>query len=200
MKRNLSWWALTPTALALTLLACGGGGSDSGSTPTTPAPVQTTPPVAVDNSCLTSTTATPVVVGSGDAGDPAAPEPASGYVVGHKVVSAKTFMVVANHPLATKAGCDVLKAGGSAADAAIAVQAVLGLVEPQSSSLAGGAFMLHYDARTKQVQAYDGRETAPAAATANYLRYIDDATNQAPPVPSARARKPPLPPPSPAIR
>jgi gamma-glutamyltranspeptidase/glutathione hydrolase len=187
MKRNLSWWALTPTALALTLLACGGGGSDSGSTPTTPAPVQTTPPVAVDNSCLTSTTATPVVVGSGDAGDPAAPEPASGYVVGHKVVSAKTFMVVANHPLATKAGCDVLKAGGSAADAAIAVQAVLALVEPQSSSLAGGAFMLYYDAKTKKVQAYDGRETAPAAATANYLRYVDDTTDQTVPKPSARA-------------
>ena len=187
MKRNLSWWALTPTALALTLLACGGGGSDSGSTPTTPAPVQTAPPVAVDNSCLTSTTATPVVVGSGDAGDPAAPEPASGYVVGHKVVSAKTFMVVANHPLATKAGCDVLKAGGSAADAAIAVQAVLALVEPQSSSLAGGAFMLYYDAKTKKVQAYDGRETAPAAATANYLRYVDDSTDQTLPKPSARA-------------
>jgi gamma-glutamyltranspeptidase/glutathione hydrolase len=67
------------------------------------------------------------------------------------------------------------------------VQAVLGLVEPQSSSLAGGAFMLHYDARTKKVQAYDGRETAPAAATANYLRYIDDAGNLNPPVPSARA-------------
>lgn len=187
MKRNPSWWALTPTALALTLLACGGGGSDSGSTPTTPAPVQTTPPVAVDNSCLTSSTSTPVVVGSGDAGDPAAPEPASGYVVGHKVVSAKTFMVVANHPLATKAGCDVLKAGGSAADAAIAVQAVLGLVEPQSSSLAGGAFMLYYDAKTKKVQAYDGRETAPAAATANYLRYVDDTTDQTLPKPSARA-------------
>ncbi|MDM0120204.1 gamma-glutamyltransferase family protein [Variovorax arabinosiphilus] len=183
MKRNLPWRALTPTALALTLLACGGGGSDNGSAPATPTP----PPVAVDNSCLTSTTATPVVVGSGDAGDPAAPEPASGYVVGHKIVSAKTFMVVANHPLATKAGCDVLKAGGSAADAAIAVQAVLGLVEPQSSSLAGGAFMLYYDAKTKKVQAYDGRETAPAAATANYLRYVDDTTDQTLPKPSARA-------------
>jgi gamma-glutamyltranspeptidase/glutathione hydrolase len=185
MKRNLPWWALTPTALALTLLACGGsGGSDSVSTPT---PVQTTPPVAVDNSCLTSTNGTPVVVGSGDAGDPAAPEPASGYVIGHKLVYAKSYMVVANHPLATKAGCDILKAGGSAADAAVAVQAVLALVEPQSSSLAGGAFMLYYDAATKKVQAYDGRETAPAAATANYLRWIDDVGNQTLPQPSARA-------------
>ncbi|MFZ3121108.1 MAG: gamma-glutamyltransferase family protein [Variovorax sp.] len=185
MKRSIPWWALTPTALALTLLACGGsGGSDSSSTP---APVQTTPPVAVDNSCLTSTNGTPVVVGSGDAGDPAAPEPASGYVIGHKLVYAKSYMVVANHPLATKAGCDILKAGGSAADAAVAVQAVLALVEPQSSSLAGGAFMLYYDAATKKVQAYDGRETAPAAATANYLRWIDDVSNQTLPQPSARA-------------
>lgn len=183
MKHNTPWWAVTPIVLSLTLLGCGGGGQS----PQVALPPVHEPPAPVDNSCLTSTTATPVVVGSGDAGDPAAPEPASGYVVGRKVVTAKTFMVVANHPLATKAGCDVLKAGGSAADAAIAVQAVLGLVEPQSSSLAGGAFMLYYDAKTKKVQAYDGRETAPAAATANYLRYIDDTTDQTLPKPSARA-------------
>ncbi|MGF6526245.1 gamma-glutamyltransferase family protein [Variovorax sp. PvP013] len=180
MKNHPTTWR-EPAALALTvslslaLAGCGGSSDD--------APVA---PVA-DNGCLTTTGSTPVVVGSGLAGDPAAPEPASGYVVGHKLVTAKSYMVVANHPLATKAGCDILKAGGSAVDAAVAVQAVLGLVEPQSSSLAGGAFMLHYDARTKKVQAYDGRETAPAAATANYLRYIDDAGNLNPPVPSARA-------------
>lgn len=169
---------LTPLALSLLLAGCGGGSGNHD---------EPAPPV-VDNGCLTTTTGgTQVVVGSGLAGDPAAPEPASGYVLGHKVVTAKSYMVVANHPLATKAGCDILKAGGSAADAAVAVQAVLGLVEPQSSSLAGGAFMLHYDAKTRKVQAYDGRETAPAAATANYLRYIDDSTNLTPPVPNARA-------------
>ena len=96
-------------------------------------------------------------------------------------------MVVTANPLASKAGCDVLKAGGTAVDAAVAVQAVLGLVEPQSSGLGGGAFMLHYDATTKAVETYDGRETAPAAATENYLRWIDDVTDQTTPRPSARA-------------
>ncbi|MEY2683153.1 MAG: gamma-glutamyltransferase, partial [Pseudomonadota bacterium] len=71
--------------------------------------------------------------------------------------------VVAAHPLAAQAGEGVLQAGGSAVDAAIAAQMVLTLVEPQSSGLGGGAFMLHSDGRS--VQAYDGRETAPAAAT-----------------------------------
>ncbi|MFT7773838.1 gamma-glutamyltransferase family protein [Roseateles sp.] len=76
---------------------------------------------------------------------------------------AKRFAVTAANPLAAEAGARILKAGGSAMDAAIAVQAVLGLVEPQSSGIAGGAFLLHWDGR--QVQALDGRETAPAAAT-----------------------------------
>jgi gamma-glutamyltranspeptidase/glutathione hydrolase len=74
-------------------------------------------------------------------------------------------MVVAANPLAVEAGLRVLKAGGSAVDAAVAVQAVLGLVEPQSSGLGGGAFLLYYDASSRSVTAYDGRETAPAAAT-----------------------------------
>ena len=74
-------------------------------------------------------------------------------------------MVAAANPLAAEAGLKVLKAGGTAADAAVAVQAVLGLVEPQSSGLGGGAFMVYYDARTHTTTAYDGRETAPAGAT-----------------------------------
>lgn len=74
-------------------------------------------------------------------------------------------MVAAANPLAVDAGLEVLRAGGSAVDAAVAVQAVLGLVEPQSSGLGGGAFLVHYDAETGQVTAYNGRETAPAAAT-----------------------------------
>ena len=72
-------------------------------------------------------------------------------------------MVVAANPHAAQAGVEVLRAGGSAADAAIAVQAVLGLVEPQSSGIAGGAFLVFYDAGTGKVSAYNGREKAPSA-------------------------------------
>lgn len=75
----------------------------------------------------------------------------------------QNFAVAAANPLATDAGYQVLKAGGSAIDAAIAVQMVLTLVEPQSSGIGGGAFVLHHDG--KKVEAYDGRETAPSAAT-----------------------------------
>jgi len=77
------------------------------------------------------------------------------------------FAVAAANPLATKAGYQVLKAGGSATDAAIAVQMVLTLVEPQNSGIGGGAFLLHFDGRV--VEAYDGRETAPAAANETLL-------------------------------
>ncbi len=82
-------------------------------------------------------------------------------------------MIAAANPLAVEAGLKVLRAGGSAADAAVAVQATLGLVEPQSSGLGGGAFMLYYDARTHRVTAYNGRETAPAGATADMLLGAD---------------------------
>ncbi len=75
--------------------------------------------------------------------------------------------VAAANPLATDAGLQVLRAGGSALDAAIAVQLVLGLVEPQSSGIGGGAFLLHFDGR--EVTAHDGRETAPAGARADML-------------------------------
>jgi gamma-glutamyltranspeptidase/glutathione hydrolase len=73
--------------------------------------------------------------------------------------------VIAANPLAAKAGMDVLQRGGSAADAAVAVQAALSLVEPQSSGIGGGAFMTYFDARSGKVTVYDGRETAPAGAT-----------------------------------
>ena len=160
--------------VALLILGACGGSDD-------PAPV-------ADTSCqATGTDGNSVVVGSGLPGDPAAPEPSSGYRTGSKTVYSKTYMVVTANPLASKAGCDVLKAGGTAADAAVAVQMVLGLVEPQSSGLGGGAFMLYYDAKAKTVESYDGRETAPATATENYLRWIDDATDQTTPKPSARA-------------
>jgi gamma-glutamyltranspeptidase/glutathione hydrolase len=74
-------------------------------------------------------------------------------------------MVAAANPLAVEAGVTILRKGGSALDAAIAVQMMLTLVEPQSSGIGGGAFLLHYDGKAKSLVGYDGRETAPAAAT-----------------------------------
>jgi len=82
-------------------------------------------------------------------------------------------MVAAANPHAVEAGLNVLRQGGSAVDAAVAVQAVLGLVEPQSSGLGGGAFLTYYDAKTRKVTAYNGRETAPAGATPQL--FMDDA-------------------------
>jgi len=78
-------------------------------------------------------------------------------------------MVVAANPLAAEAGLEVLRAGGSAVDAAVAVQMVLTLVEPQSSGIGGGAFLLSYDRKTGKIESYDGRETAPSAATPKLL-------------------------------
>ena len=73
--------------------------------------------------------------------------------------------VIAANPLAARAGMEVLERGGSAVDAAIAVQAMLSLVEPQSSGIGGGAFITYYDGKSRRVSIYDGRETAPAQAT-----------------------------------
>lgn len=94
-------------------------------------------------------------------GVPAQPEAASAQRA-KPGWSSKKFAVAAAHPLAVDAGYQILKAGGSAVDAAVAVQMVLTLVEPQSSGIGGGAFMLHHDGQL--TEAYDGRETAPSDA------------------------------------
>jgi gamma-glutamyltranspeptidase / glutathione hydrolase len=96
------------------------------------------------------------------------PEPATGRVE-HPPVMAEKFMVAAAHPLASRAGFEVLKRGGSAMDAAVAVQMVLNVVEPQSSGIGGGAFMIYWDAKTGRLTAFDGRETAPTAAGPDYF-------------------------------
>ncbi len=87
-------------------------------------------------------------------------------------VKAKQWMVSAANPLAVRAGGDVLARGGSAADAMVAVQAILGLVEPQSSGLGGGAFLVWYDAASGQITTLDGRETASRHATP--ALFLDD--------------------------
>lgn len=73
--------------------------------------------------------------------------------------------VAAANPIAVEVGLNILRRGGSAADAAVAVQVMLGLAEPQSSGIGGGGFLMHYDAQTGEVTAWNGRETAPAAAS-----------------------------------
>ena len=89
----------------------------------------------------------------------------------------QAFVIAAN-PLAARAGLEALERGGSAVDAAIAVQAMLSLVEPQSSGIGGGAFMTYYDAGSRQISVYDGREVAPAQATPGM--FLDSAGNPLP--------------------
>lgn len=76
-------------------------------------------------------------------------------------------VIVTSHKLATDAGLEMLRKGGSAVDAAIAAQLVMGLVEPQSSGIGGGAFLVHWNAKKKKLETYDGRETAPKSVTPN---------------------------------
>ncbi|AOA05347.1 gamma-glutamyltransferase [Pseudomonas sp. TMW 2.1634] len=102
---------------------------------------------------------------------PPAPEIASGLRTDMAPVHATRHMAAAANPLATQAGQQMLRKGGSAIDAAIAMQAVLALVEPQASGLGGGAFILYWDG--KRVQAFDGRETAPAGATPDMFMGAD---------------------------
>ncbi|MEH1812907.1 MAG: gamma-glutamyltransferase [Nostoc sp.] len=115
-----------------------------------------------------SATLLPAIIGK--AQNPPPPEAGSGRVE-REVVRTNKYVVVAANPLASAAGRDVLRRGGSAIDAAIAVQMVLTLVEPQSSGIGGGAFLVYYDAKTKKLVTFDGRETAPAAAKPD--RFLD---------------------------
>ena len=137
--------------------------------------------VVDDLSCRARTCATAgllLVLGACATGERAA-MPAPAPVVATPVSEA---VVVAAHPLAVDAGTAVLRRGGSAIDAAVAVQAMLGLVEPQSSGLGGGAIIMVYDAATGSVTSYVGRESAPALATPGLL---DDADGQ--PIPHREA-------------
>jgi gamma-glutamyltranspeptidase/glutathione hydrolase len=101
------------------------------------------------------------------AADAVAPEIASAYDAKSQglVVKSENWMISAANPLAVQAGAKILAAGGSAADAMVATQVVLGLVEPQSSGLGGGAFLVWYDAASGKLITIDGRETAPMNVT-----------------------------------
>jgi gamma-glutamyltranspeptidase/glutathione hydrolase len=105
-------------------------------------------------------------------GQDVAPEAPSGYTA-KQAVHARHYMAVTANPYASRAARDILAAGGSAVDAAITAQLVLNLTEPQSSGLGGGAFLVHYDAASGRMAAYDGRETAPAAARADRFLKAD---------------------------
>lgn len=183
---------LTALLAGMTLVVASCGASESD---TTPAASESTDGCAiVENGTIvadepTETTAT----GTADSAAPTTtrnistnPEVATGYRSDMEPVRTGTYAVSTANPLSTRAACEVLRDGGSAADALVVAQTVLGLVEPQSSGIGGGGFLVYYDAASGAVETIDGRETAPAAATENYLRWIDDA-NQTKPVPDARA-------------
>ncbi|MGR5361730.1 gamma-glutamyltransferase [Vibrio mediterranei] len=103
------------------------------------------------------------VYASQQAADAFAPEMATG-TSDKQLVTAKDWMVTAANPEATQVGAEVLARGGNAVDAMVAVQLMLGLVEPQSSGIGGGSFLVYWDAKKQQLTTYDGRETAPSAA------------------------------------
>ena len=109
------------------------------------------------NELLTSANKSPVV-------EDREPEAKTGYEEKSDVTS-QQYMVVAANQYASQAGFNILEKGGSAIDAAVAIQMMLTLVEPQSSGIGGGAFMLYFDEATKKLTSYDGRETAPSAVT-----------------------------------
>lgn len=109
---------------------------------------------------------------SQEAADAIAPEMATG-ISERTATTTENFLVAAANPHAAKAGHDVLANGGNAIDAMVAVQMMLGLVEPQSSGIGGGAFLVYYDNAGARLTTYDGRETAPMAATPTL--FLDDA-------------------------
>ena len=168
------------TVAAAVLAGCGDTSKDSA--PAAPAPGETCE--IVPNG--TPTPKTPQAGAPQQRDISVAPEIATGYRSDMTAVRTNRFAVATANPLSTQAACRVLRDGGSAIDAAVAAQAVLGLVEPQSSGIGGGGFLLYYDAASGALSAYDGRETAPAAADENYLRWISD-TDRTEPTPDTRS-------------
>jgi gamma-glutamyltranspeptidase/glutathione hydrolase len=158
------------------------GDTPASATPPPAAPADEPPPPATDNQPETQTLppaqapppAQPPLPATAPAAaealparvaPPTGPAPPARISLFHRHPhGAQPAWVAAANPLAVDAGLEILGKGGNAVDAAVAVQAMLGLVEPQSSGIAGGAFLLYYDAYTRKVSAVDGRERAPAGA------------------------------------
>jgi len=147
-----------PLLAALALLASAAE-PEAQAPPAVEAPPAAQPPAAAPAPAVAEALppATPVA-------PPAAAPPPRVSLFHRRPHGAQPAWVAAANPLAVDAGLEILGKGGNAIDAAVAVQAMLGLVEPQSSGIAGGAFLLHYDAHTRKVSAVDGRERAPAGA------------------------------------
>jgi len=157
-------WATLALAFGLAVAACAPGPGEESRAPAVaeqPAPVDQAPAEGVPS-------APPAVEQrDGKAAEPERPP-----------ARAARYMISAANPLAAEAGREILRAGGGAIDAAIAAQMVLNLVEPQSSGVGGGAFLLHYAAATGEITAYDGRETAPKAATEDMFLAPDGAPKE----------------------
>jgi gamma-glutamyltranspeptidase/glutathione hydrolase len=166
-------------ALVLWLAGCG---ANHGAEPKAAGPCEIVP----NGSPVPNKPSTPAASAPSSRNTATHPEVATGYRSDMTVVRTAHYAVATANPLSTQAACLVLHDGGTAADALVVAQTVLGLVEPQSSGLGGGGFVVYYDARVGSVQAYDGREVAPAAAGENYLRWTNDFDHAAP-KPNARA-------------
>ena len=155
-----------PLTLILVLLLAGAGQAADGQAAGSPGDVQSSAasPAAPPETAAPETTSAGIVPPVREGAPPAsAVPPTVSWFHRHRPQSRQAWVSAAN-PLAVDAGLELLGKGGKAIDAAVAVQAMLGLVEPQSSGVAGGAFLMYYDARTGHITAFDGREKAPAGA------------------------------------
>jgi gamma-glutamyltranspeptidase/glutathione hydrolase len=132
-----------------------------------PTPVRSHTPLAALTVLLALVIAAPMAAYA-----QAQPEMHTGFTP-KKAVHAKSFMISVANPHAARAGYDILKRGGAAVDAAIAASLVLGLVEPQSSGIGGGGYLLHWSARDRKVDSYDGRSRAPAAVKPDHFLEAD---------------------------
>jgi gamma-glutamyltranspeptidase/glutathione hydrolase len=175
-------------------------GSTGSSTPAADAPQTSTscesvsgPAGSAAATATESTASTEPAASTAPATTSAAPEnlatnpetATTGFRTGMAPVKTDHYAVSTANPLSTKAACDVLRDGGTAADALVTAQFVLGLVEPQASGVGGGGYILYNDAKTGKLTSIDGRETAPVAATGTYLSQVSREDTSAP-TPDAR--------------